>query len=123
MGINFLFAPYLIILAHKCSTFYLRYQDYLVGVSVDFNSTEKKLKFVDVAFGYSISDFGFHGIITDWARTFTAGVYQRLSNTLEYAAEVSFFWDHYFLALSFMHNYFKFLIQNPSLVAFINPSF
>ncbi|KAM3187769.1 hypothetical protein ACTXT7_001612 [Hymenolepis weldensis] len=65
------------------------YQDYLVGVSVDLNSAEKKLKFVDVAFAYSISDFGFHGIITDWARTFTAGVYQRLSNTLEYAAEAT----------------------------------
>nr|CDS27799.1 voltage dependent anion channel protein 2 [Hymenolepis microstoma] len=66
-----------------------RFQDYLAGAIVNLDSTAKKLRFVDFAFAYSISDFGFHAIITDWARTFTAGVYQRLSNTLEYAAEAT----------------------------------
>ncbi|VDO03211.1 unnamed protein product [Rodentolepis nana] len=65
------------------------FQDYLAGIIVNLDSPAKKLRFVDFAFAYSISDFGFHAIITDWARTFTAGVYQRLSNTLEYAAEAT----------------------------------
>lgn len=55
---------------------------------MDFDSNRKHLKFVDLAFAYSVSDFGFHAIITNWARTFTAGVYQRLTDRLEYVAEV-----------------------------------
>ncbi|VDL11670.1 unnamed protein product [Hymenolepis diminuta] len=79
-------------LTHKIRTLYdinTKYQDYLVGISMGYKVNKEKLEPVDVAFAYSISDFGFHGVITDWARTFTAGVYQRLSNTLEYAAETT----------------------------------
>ncbi len=65
------------------------YQDYLVGADIDFDSSSQKLNRVDIAVAYSVSDFGFHGIISHWAQTYTAGIYQRLSDRLEYAAEVS----------------------------------
>ncbi|KAM7533948.1 hypothetical protein Aperf_G00000105037 [Anoplocephala perfoliata] len=67
----------------------IAHQDYLVGIGMDYDSNRKELKFLDLAFAYSISDFGFHAIITNWARTFTAGVYQRITDRIEYVAEAT----------------------------------
>nr|CDS24831.1 voltage dependent anion channel protein 2 [Echinococcus granulosus] len=65
------------------------HQDYLVGADLHYDAFQKELRRVDFAFAYSVKDFGFHGIVTNWARTFTTGVYQRLTDRLEYAAEVT----------------------------------
>ncbi|VDK41424.1 unnamed protein product [Taenia asiatica] len=65
------------------------HQDYLVGADLYYDAFRKELRHVDFAFAYSVKDFGFHGIITNWAHTFTAGIYQRLTDRLEYAAEAT----------------------------------
>lgn len=61
----------------------------MVGIDLQYDASHKELRHVDFAFAYAVKDFGFHGIITNWAHTFTAGVYQRLTDRLEYAAEAS----------------------------------
>ncbi|KAM7534511.1 hypothetical protein Aperf_G00000105027 [Anoplocephala perfoliata] len=63
------------------------YQNFVVGVDMNFDSNRKKLKFLDLAFAYSVSDFRFHAFIKNWAQTFTAGLHQRITDHAEYAAE------------------------------------
>uniref|UniRef100_A0A5K3FDI9 Voltage-dependent anion-selective channel n=1 Tax=Mesocestoides corti TaxID=53468 RepID=A0A5K3FDI9_MESCO len=67
----------------------LGYQDYLLGADVHFDSAKQKIDQVDLACAYSAKDFGFHGIITHWAKTYTVGIYQRLTDRFEYAAEAT----------------------------------
>lgn len=66
----------------------LGYQDYLVGVCMDLDVANQKINRSDFAVAYEAKDFGFHGVISHWGQTYTAGVFQRLTDRSEYAAEV-----------------------------------
>ncbi|VDM31455.1 unnamed protein product [Hydatigera taeniaeformis] len=89
------------------------YQDYLVGADLHYDTFRKELRRVDFAFAYSVKDFGFHAIITNWAHTFTAGIYQRLTDRLEYAAESNFTLLFLFVDLS---------VQMLRILCLVNPA-
>lgn len=76
------------------------YQGYLVGADVKLDCTNQILQKANFSVGYTVQDFSFHGLITNWGKQFSASIFQRITDRLHIAGSVSiilkflFFFNH-----------------------------
>ncbi len=67
-----------------------------MGGDFDINAKEQSINKANFAVGYDTPNFSFHGIVSNWAHTFTAGFFQRLDPRFAFGAEV----DSHSIAIS-----------------------
>lgn len=65
------------------------YQGYLVGADVKLDCTNQILQKANFSVGYTVQDFSFHGLITNWGKQFSASIFQRITDRLHIAGSVS----------------------------------
>ncbi|BHF84098.1 Voltage-dependent anion-selective channel protein 1 [Sparganum proliferum] len=64
-------------------------RDYLLGFEAVWDPSSNKLTRANATVAYSVDDFTFYGSISNWAKVYSAGVYQKLTDRVSYAGETS----------------------------------
>ncbi|KER20276.1 hypothetical protein T265_11139 [Opisthorchis viverrini] len=62
---------------------------YLAGVDFKLDSTNRQLQRANFAVGYQVPEFAFHGLISNWGKSFGASISQRVTDRFELAGSVS----------------------------------
>ncbi|TNN15333.1 Voltage-dependent anion-selective channel [Schistosoma japonicum] len=65
------------------------YQGYLVGADVKLDCTNQILQKANFAVGYTVQDFAFHGLITNWGKQFSANMFQRITDRLHIGGSIT----------------------------------
>ncbi|KAF5399481.1 Voltage-dependent anion-selective channel protein 2 [Paragonimus heterotremus] len=71
------------------SSLVLSHIGYLGGLDMKVDSTSRSIQRLNLAIGYQVQDFAFHGLISNWGKCFAASVSQRLTDRVELAGSVS----------------------------------